>query len=75
MIKLLLLPPRCTNITVVVVLLDENDNSPIFRKPAINEISLREDSDIGATIAQVEAVDMDSMFPIAFVEVNYIIDV
>ena len=64
---------RCSNVTLELVLLDENDNAPSFKRGTINEVSVREDAAAGTTIAFVQAKDKDSKYPVAYVLVSTVL--
>ncbi|XP_060531934.1 cadherin-related tumor suppressor [Cylas formicarius] len=51
-------PPRSTNTTIAVRVLDENDNSPVF-DPKQYSASIAENASIGASVLQVSATDVD----------------
>lgn len=51
-------PPRATTADVVVHVLDENDNSPVF-DPKQYSATVAENASIGASVLQVSATDMD----------------
>ncbi|PAA71630.1 hypothetical protein BOX15_Mlig009688g1 [Macrostomum lignano] len=53
-------PPRSSSATVTVSLLDLNDNPPVVRKPAPNEvINITSDHTPGVLVLQIEAEDAD----------------
>ena len=54
----------------MIVLLDENDNSPVFVNGNKREVTISEDAEIGATVVKADARDKDSAFPIAYVSVS-----
>ncbi|XP_051166129.1 cadherin-related tumor suppressor isoform X1 [Leptopilina boulardi] len=51
-------PPRSSSTKVTVVVLDENDNSPIF-DPRQYSATVAENASIGASVLQVSATDRD----------------
>ncbi|XP_063236115.1 cadherin-related tumor suppressor [Bacillus rossius redtenbacheri] len=51
-------PPRVTRLAVLVVVTDENDNSPVF-DPRQYSASVPENASIGASVLQVSATDVD----------------
>ncbi|XP_071547486.1 cadherin-23 isoform X4 [Panulirus ornatus] len=52
-------PPRSSLVDVVVQVIDENDNNPVFVNPPSN-LTIREDAPPGTQVAVVKAVDPDS---------------
>ncbi|XP_069185641.1 cadherin-23 isoform X4 [Procambarus clarkii] len=52
-------PPRSNVADVVVQVIDENDNNPVFVNPPTN-LTIREDAPPGTQVATVTAVDADS---------------
>ena len=61
---------RCTDKTLTVNILDENDNAPVFEDLSVLNYIVREDTAIGTTIAKVHAVDADSRYPEALIYVS-----
>ncbi|XP_033743033.1 protocadherin gamma-B5-like [Pecten maximus] len=53
------LPPRTGTLTIQVNILDENDNKPIFKDPAVN-ITVTEDLQPNSLIFTMDATDKDS---------------
>ena len=53
---------RCSSRNLTVVVLDENDNAPVFSSSG-KSIALREDTDIGTVVSSVHATDRDSQLP------------
>lgn len=51
-------PPRSTDSKIVVHVLDENDNSPVF-DPKQYSATVAENASIGASVLQVSATDLD----------------
>ncbi|XP_077957406.1 protocadherin alpha-8 isoform X28 [Gasterosteus aculeatus] len=51
-------PPKTGNMTIVVNVLDVNDNTPIFSKD-VYSVTLSENAPIGTTVVQVNATDLD----------------
>ncbi|XP_076252739.1 cadherin-related tumor suppressor fat isoform X2 [Rhynchophorus ferrugineus] len=51
-------PPKSTNMSLLVRVLDENDNSPVF-DPKQYSASIAENASIGAMVLQVSATDID----------------
>ncbi|CAC5382796.1 unnamed protein product [Mytilus coruscus] len=51
-------PPKTTNKTFIVVVLDENDNEPQFN-PVTYQTRLLENNKIGVSLLQVSAADLD----------------
>ncbi|CAG0922117.1 unnamed protein product [Notodromas monacha] len=51
-------PPRSTIVTVMLQVLDENDNNPVFRG-AVTNVTVSEDIQPGSQIMVLEAVDAD----------------
>ncbi|XP_023311979.1 cadherin-related tumor suppressor, partial [Anoplophora glabripennis] len=51
-------PPRSTQTSIFVKVLDENDNSPVF-DPKQYSASIAENASIGASVLQVSATDID----------------
>ncbi|XP_068085239.1 cadherin-related tumor suppressor [Anabrus simplex] len=51
-------PPRATRTKILVRVLDENDNSPVF-DPKQYSASVAENASIGASVLQVSATDVD----------------
>ncbi|XP_076804563.1 protocadherin-19-like [Clavelina lepadiformis] len=54
----------CSNSTINVVILDENNNSPKFDQPTEN-ITISENTTVGSTIMTVQATDDDTIVPSA----------
>ncbi|XP_064108915.1 cadherin-23-like isoform X3 [Macrobrachium nipponense] len=52
------IPPRSNQVDVLVQVIDENDNNPVFVNPPSN-LTIREDAPPGTSVAKVEAVDPD----------------
>ncbi|XP_022235682.1 protein dachsous-like [Limulus polyphemus] len=52
-------PSRSNRAMVVIRVLDENDNHPIFVMPTDKIISVREEQPVGTEVVQVEAIDAD----------------
>ncbi|KAK7024511.1 Cadherin-23 [Halocaridina rubra] len=52
-------PPRSNQVDVLVQIIDENDNNPVFINPPSN-LTIREDAPPGTSVAIVSAVDPDS---------------
>ena len=50
---------RCTHQNITVQVLDENDNSPVFKQP-IYSVTLSEDAQLGTYVTTVRADDLDS---------------
>ena len=61
---------RYNFVDVVVEILDENDNSPLFLQPTTN-ITVREDTPPDSIIAKLEALDLDSG---QFGQITYFLD-
>lgn len=57
-------PPKSANMTILVKVLDENDNSPVF-DPKQYSASIAENASIGAMVLQVSAIRLFS-FQIIF---------
>nr|XP_039264001.1 protocadherin-18-like [Styela clava] len=55
-------PRRCTFNNITVVVLDVNDNSPVFDIPS-KTVVLPEDSEVGVTVTGVSAFDADAAYP------------
>ncbi|XP_030622152.1 protocadherin alpha-8-like [Chanos chanos] len=51
-------PPKSGTMEIVVTVLDVNDNMPVFTKD-VYSVSLNEDAEIGTTVVQVNATDLD----------------
>ncbi|XP_037317214.2 protocadherin alpha-8-like isoform X26 [Pungitius pungitius] len=51
-------PPKTGNMTIIVNVLDVNDNTPIFSK-GVYSVMLSENPPIGTTVIQVNATDLD----------------
>jgi protocadherin Fat 4 len=51
-------PPRATTATLVIKILDENDNSPVF-DPKQYSASVAENASIGASVLRISATDID----------------
>ncbi|KAL1509863.1 hypothetical protein ABEB36_004537 [Hypothenemus hampei] len=51
-------PPRSANMTLMINVLDENDNSPVF-DPKQYSATVAENASIGAMVLQVSATDID----------------
>ncbi|XP_049613628.1 protocadherin alpha-8-like [Syngnathus scovelli] len=51
-------PPRSGNLNVTVVVLDSNDNHPIF-KQEVHSVTLSENVKMGTSVIKVEATDLD----------------
>ncbi|GBP49666.1 Cadherin-related tumor suppressor [Eumeta japonica] len=51
-------PPKMTEATIEITVLDENDNSPVF-DPKQYSASVPENASIGASVLQVSATDVD----------------
>ncbi|CRL00707.1 CLUMA_CG013964, isoform A [Clunio marinus] len=51
-------PPKSTQTKIIVKVLDENDNSPVF-DPKHYSASVAENASIGASVLQVSATDID----------------
>ncbi|XP_015586375.2 cadherin-related tumor suppressor [Cephus cinctus] len=51
-------PPKSSSSTVLVIVLDENDNSPVF-DPRQYSATVAENASIGASVLQVSATDRD----------------
>lgn len=49
-------PPRSSSTTVIVAVLDENDNSPVF-DPKQYSATVAENASIGASVLQVSEID------------------
>ncbi|XP_076362796.1 protein dachsous-like isoform X2 [Tachypleus tridentatus] len=52
-------PSRSSRAMVVIRVLDENDNHPVFVMPTDKIISVREEQPVGTEVVQVEAIDAD----------------
>jgi len=52
-------PPRTGHVTVHVSVADSNDNRPVF-DAATYSATIREDAEVGTTVARVRATDADS---------------
>ena len=63
-------PALSNYVDIVVEILDENDNSPLFVQQTTN-ITVREDTPPNAVIAKVEALDLDSG---QFGQITYFLD-
>ncbi|XP_034546277.1 uncharacterized protein LOC117817633 [Notolabrus celidotus] len=51
-------PPRSGNMTIIVDVLDVNDNPPLFTQESYT-VQLKENSPLGTTVIQVNATDLD----------------
>uniref|UniRef100_A0A3Q3E8A2 Protocadherin alpha 8-like n=1 Tax=Labrus bergylta TaxID=56723 RepID=A0A3Q3E8A2_9LABR len=51
-------PPRSGNMTIIVDVLDVNDNPPLFTQE-VYTVQLKENSPLGTTVIQVNATDLD----------------
>ncbi|XP_055376378.1 cadherin-related tumor suppressor [Condylostylus longicornis] len=51
-------PPKSTQTQIIIKILDENDNSPVF-DPKLYSASVAENASIGAMVLQVSATDID----------------
>ncbi|XP_063590983.1 cadherin-23-like [Penaeus indicus] len=63
-------PPRSSFVDVLVQVIDENDNNPVFVNPPSN-LTIREDAPPGTQVAVVTAVDPDSD---DYGQVTYLLD-
>ncbi|XP_059846437.1 protocadherin beta-16-like isoform X1 [Hypanus sabinus] len=59
------IPPLCNNVTVKVIIVDQNDNAPLIASPPPNANSITEETiprsaDSGYLVAKVTATDADS---------------
>uniref|UniRef100_F6URN5 Cadherin domain-containing protein n=1 Tax=Ciona intestinalis TaxID=7719 RepID=F6URN5_CIOIN len=52
---------RCSRNNITVIILDENDHTPVFKK-SVYEVTLSEADGIGTSVITVSASDMDSKF-------------
>ena len=53
------LPRLTSTATVNVIVLDQNDNSPVVIQPLQKAISVREKQPVGTIVAQILATDAD----------------
>uniref|UniRef100_H2YX71 Cadherin domain-containing protein n=1 Tax=Ciona savignyi TaxID=51511 RepID=H2YX71_CIOSA len=54
--------PRSSFNNITVIILDENDNAPVFQKP-VYSVTLSEADGVGTTVTTVSATDKDALFP------------
>ncbi|XP_039263396.2 protocadherin beta-16-like [Styela clava] len=55
-------PAKCAVKNITIVVLDINDNSPIFDSPA-KAVMIAEDNKIGSFVINVQALDQDAAYP------------
>ncbi|KAM8939483.1 protocadherin-18 [Pelodytes ibericus] len=57
-------PQLATNATVILKVVDENDNSPVIVEPALHnhtaDISIKRDAESGSLVTKIKATDKDS---------------
>nr|CAB3264695.1 protocadherin beta-15-like [Phallusia mammillata] len=63
-------PKLCSNTSIDLVVLDVNDNSPIFSEPEVT-VTLDEDTPVGEFVTTLQAVDGDSQNKPSFTENEY----